>query len=379
MRLLEYQAKAIFRQYGIAVPNSVLIEKADELKKLNFPVVLKAQVLMGGRGKAGAIKVVEDYEAAKSTYQNLMGMKVRNETVHAILAEEKQTILQEYYLSLLIDKASAAPMFIASAEGGMEIEQVSKERPEKILKMGIDPLLGMQSYDIRKLATFLGLPVKEVGPIMQAMMDIFKANDATLIEINPLARTEKGLIALDGKMVLDDKAEFRHEDLFAPLKARQDAADKEQLSHSQLLAKGWDITYVPLEGDLGLISDGAGTGMLTLDLIKDEGGFAANFCELGGLANADRMNKSLEILALNPHIRAVMVSLIGGLTRMDDMAEGIVNFVRNHPARFRLAVRMCGTKAEEGKALLNCVGIESGEDLVTEVVKAVRLAKEAAL
>jgi len=367
MRLLEYQAKELFRQHGIPVPPSVLVHSEADLSGLPYPLVLKAQVLTGGRGKAGAIKVVDDFTAAASTYQNLLGRKVKNESVHAVLAEQKQGVLQEYYLSLLIDKASAAPSFVASASGGMDIEEVS-----------IDPLLGLQSFEIRKLAFFLGLPEKEVAPIMRALFEIYQAYDATLIEINPLARTESGLLALDAKLVLDDKARFRHEDLFTQLELGQNQNNDENLDPSQQLAKKWEITYVPLRGDLGLVSDGAGTGMLTLDLIEDSGGFAANFCELGGLANADRMQKSLELLALNARVKTVIVSLIGGLTRMDDMAEGIVAFVRKHPDRFKVAVRMCGTKAEEGRALLAEYGIESGEDLVMEVAHAVQLAREAA-
>jgi succinyl-CoA synthetase beta subunit len=379
MRLLEYQAKDLFKKHGIPVPQSTIVHSEADLRDLRYPLVLKAQVLTGGRGKVGAIKVVDDFRTAASTYKILLGMKVKHETVHAVLAEQKQTILQEYYLSLLIDKASASPLFVASASGGMDIEEVSQKNPEKILKLAIDPLLGLQSFEIRKLAFFLGLPEKELTPFMRALFEIYQTYDATLIEINPLARTESGLLALDAKLVLDEKARFRHNDLFTQLEAGQKQSDWDNLDPSQRLAKDWEITYVPLTGDLGLVSDGAGTGMLTLDLVKDAGGFAANFCELGGLANADRMHKSLEILALNSKVKTVIVSLIGGLTRMDDMAEGITAFVRTHPDRFKLAVRMCGTKAEEGRALLRKFGIESGEDLVTEVSKAVQLAREVAL
>ena len=378
MRLLEYQAKNLFKQHGIPVPQSVIVRSVADLRDLQYPQVLKAQVLTGGRGKAGGIKVVEDYPTAASTYQQLLGMKIKNESVHAILAEQKQDILQEYYLSLLIDKASATPLFVASASGGMDIEEVSRESPEKILKLKIDPLLGLQSFEVRKLAFFLGLSEKEITPFMHALYQIYQAYDATLIEINPLARTEPGLLALDAKLVLDDKARYLHEELFTQLELEQKQNNGEILDPSQKLANEWEITYVPLTGDLGLVSDGAGTGMLTLDLIKDAGGFAANFCELGGLANADRMQQSLEILAQNARIKTVIVSLIGGLTRMDDMAEGITRFVREHPDRFELAVRMCGTKADEGRAILAEYSIESGEDLVTEVARAVELAREAA-
>jgi succinyl-CoA synthetase beta subunit len=379
MRLLEYQAKDLFKKHGIPVPQSIIVHSEADLRDLRYPLVLKAQVLTGGRGKAGAIKVVDNFRTAANTYQMLLGMKVKHERVHTVLAEQKQTILQEYYLSLLIDKASASPLFVASASGGMDIEEVSKKDPEKILKLAIDPILGLQSFEIRKLAFFLDLPEKKLAPFIRALFEIYQKYDATLIEINPLARTESGLVALDAKLVLDEKARFRHNDLFTELEAGQKSADEDNLDPSQRLANEREITYVPLTGDLGLVSDGAGTGMLTLDLIKDAGGFAANFCELGGLANADRMHKSLEILALNSKVKTVIVSLIGGLTRMDDMAEGITAFVRAHPGRFKLAVRMCGTKAEEGRILLSKFDIEAGEDLVTEVSKAVQLAKEATL
>lgn len=378
MRLLEYQAKRIFQKFGIPVPKATLIRDLADLEQLHYPQILKAQVLAGGRGKAGAIKVANDASSAAEITQNLLDMRVKKEKVHAVLAEQKQDVRQEYYLSLMIDKASAAPLFMTSASGGMDIEEVSRKEPDKILKMPIDPLLGLQSFETRKLAFFLGISVKELTPFVQALFEIYRTYDASLIEINPLARTDLGLLALDAKLVLDEKARFRHETLFAELEEEQNKVGSDDLDPCQKLAKEWDITYVPLTGDLGLVSDGAGTGMLTLDLIEDCGGFAANFCELGGLANADRMEKSLKILALNPKIKTVMVSLIGGLTRMDDMAEGIINFARDNPDRFKLAVRMCGTKAVKGRAMLEELCIKSGEDLVTEVTRAVKLAREAA-
>lgn len=376
MRLFEYQAKQIFKENGIPVPTSVLVKSLTDIPRDFLPAVYKAQMLTGGRGKAGAVKVVEQPSRIDQTYQDLMKIKIKNESVHAILVEEKKPIKKEYYLSLVVDKQRAVPVFIASPDGGVDIEQVSRETPDRIIKLPVDILLGLQEYEIRRIAKFMGIAdVASLAVMMRAMVAMFKNEDATLVEINPLADTGSGLVALDAKMILDEKASFRHAERFEKIRQDQGSLEPEGLTESERMAKGWDMTYVQLDGDVGIISDGAGTGMLTLDLVRDAGGRAANFCELGGLGDADRMHKGLQVVTANPKIKVVLISLIGGITRMDDMANGIAAFLKTKPSPVPIFVRMCGTQEEEGMRILKEWDILVDHDLAAVVNKAVEVAR----
>ncbi|NLG87536.1 MAG: succinate--CoA ligase subunit beta [Firmicutes bacterium] len=371
MKLFEFQAKRIFAQYGLPVPESDLLLSSQDLPELPFPLILKAQVLTGGRGKAGGIKICSDKKELGSLLTELFNMRIKGEPVRAVLAEEKAKINQEFYLSITLQGSKARPLIIASPAGGMDIEQVAAKTPEKIIKIPIDPLIGPQDYQIRYLAKRMGYQNKtELKNFVANLYQAFCELDATLLEINPLASTDKGLVALDGKVTLDDKANFRQEALFKELLAEQQdlpGADPASAHMSEDT-----ITYVPLTGTVGLISDGAGTGMLTLDLIKDAGGEAANFCEMGGLTSPEIMYKAMETVLSDPNVKSLLVVLIGGFNRMDEMAEGIVKYKKVHGLNIPVIVRMCGTMEEEGKELMAQAGIPTYDDLLEAVGAAVK-------
>lgn len=380
MRLLEFQAKKLFSEYGIPIPRGVLVKSKDDTRNLRFPVILKAQIPVGGRGKAGAIRTAKQAEEAAAIVDELFNSNIKGWPVQALLAEEQVEVEQELYLALLIDKLANLPLIMVSATGGIDIEKVAKKSPEKVVKKHLQPTVGLQQdYIVRYLGKSIGLVggyLDGFRSIVNRAYAIFYDCDATLVEINPLAVNSNGLVALDAKVLLDDKAAYRHDDLFTKLREEQKQLMKSRKSVAEQLAEEADTIYVPLDGNVGMISDGAGTGMLTLDLIQDTGGQAANFCELGGRAGPESMQRALEIILANPRVKVILIGLIGGLTRMDEMADGILHYLEHHGKSMPLIVRMCGTQEDVGKAKLRTVGIETFEDLETAVRTAVKLARE---
>lgn len=376
MRLLEFQAKRILKDRGIPVPKGVLVCSPEDLNQIALPAVLKAQVPVGGRGKAGAIRRVNQPKEAQTAIQELFASTVKGYPVAALLAEEPVEIKREVYIAYLIDKQVNLPLLMASSAGGVDIEEVARSSPSKIIKKHIDPILGVQDFMIRSLAKALKIDdTRGLWNLIQAMVTLFHEVDASLVEINPLAITSGGMVALDAKLILDDKAAYRHKELFETLQSEQKRLDRRKKTLPEELAEGTGVTYVPLDGDIGIIADGAGTGMLTLDLIHEFGGRAANFCEMGGLSNAGTMEKAIEVILANPRVRVLLIGLIGGMTRMDEMAEGIVQYIQKTKRDFPMAIRMVGTKADVGKAKLQEVGIEPFEDLSAAVEAAVERAK----
>jgi len=376
MRLLEFQAKRILKDRGIPVPKGVLVSSPEDLNQIALPAVLKAQVPVGGRGKAGAIRRVNQPKEAQTAIQELFASTVKGYPVAALLAEEPVEIKREVYIAYLIDKQVNLPLLMASSAGGVDIEEVARSSPSKIIKKHIDPILGVQDFMIRSLAKALKIDdTRGLWNLIQAMVTLFHEVDTSLVEINPLAITSGGMVALDAKLILDDKAAYRHKELFETLQSEQKRLDRRKKTLPEELAEGTGVTYVPLDGDIGIIADGAGTGMLTLDLIHEFGGRAANFCEMGGLSNAGTMEKAIEVILANPRVRVLLIGLIGGMTRMDEMAEGIVQYTQKTKRDFPMAIRMVGTKADVGKAKLQEVGIEPFEDLSAAVEAAVKRAK----
>ena len=375
MRLLEFQAKRLFLKHGILVPRNVLLESSTNLENLPYPVMLKAQVPVGGRGKAGAIRPAADANQAALVLGELLNTFIKGNLVRVVLAEEKVEVRKEIYLAILIDKLAKLPVIMASDAGGVDIEQVAGERPTRIPKKYIDPFIGLSDYTVRYLAERIGAKeyFRDFAKLVYSLFDIFQSYDCTLVEINPLAVTSNGLLALDAKIVLDDKAAYRHGELFRTLEDEQTRSRQANTSKAEQLAKDKGITYVSLDGNVGMISDGAGTGMLTVDLIKDAGGQAANFCELGGFGGKESMQQALEVVLANPRVKVLLISLIGGLTRMDEVADGIVAYLEGHELAVPLVVRMCGTQEEAGRARLQAVWIEAVDDLLT----AIRIAVDA--
>lgn len=375
MKLYEFQGKELFARCGIPVPKRRLVRSFEDLETLDAPLVLKSQVLSGGRGKAGGVVVCDDNASLVQEGKRLIGSSLKGERVLALLAEEKVDILQEYYLSFVIDGELKKPLIIASAAGGMEIEKVAEEEPEKILKLSFDPLAGPSDYHFRRIADFLSLrnELKDLRKVLRAMYALFNQYDASLIEINPLVKTSAGLIALDSKINLDDDAEFRQKEIFQEFQEQQNVI---QQNNAKAKDEG-TITYVPLDGNIGMISDGAGTGMLSLDLIRDFGGEAADFCEMGGLTSPDVMYQAMETVfnRATKELKSLLVILIGGFNRMDEMAEGIIRYKNDHGLSVPLFVRLCGTMETEGKKMMIDSGLPVFDDLEEAVEKAVMAAE----
>lgn len=367
MKLYEFQGKQLFSEYGIPIPKGNIIFSRNEIVNINNPVVLKSQVLTGGRGKAGGIKVWDGKENINNILNDMFSEEIKGEKVAGVLIEEKVEILNEFYLSITYDGSTATPLIVVSASGGVEIEVVAEKNPKKIAKIPFNILTGPKDYQIKYISEFLGYDnYKEIKNIISKLYCIYNNCDATLVEINPLVVTKNGLVALDSKIVLDDNAEYRNRSLFTKYKNQQQSCGQNNYK-----VRKDTITYVSLDGTIGLISDGAGTGMLALDLIKDAGGEAANFCELGGITNAEVMYDSMKIVLENPNVKSLLIVLIGGFNRMDEMAKGIVKYKEEYGLDIPIAIRMCGTLEEIGKDIMHKVNIATFDKLQDAVNEAV--------
>ena len=370
MKLYEFQGKSLFREAGIPVPKGAVVTASDR-SGLFAPSAVKAQVLSGGRGKAGGVLLASTMEEAEKAAGSILSMELKGEPVKAVLVEEKMNIRAEYYLAVTFDGEAGTPLFMASASGGMDIESVAEHAPEKILKLPVDSLWGLTDYKIREMADFLGYEnKKEFASFSRKLWNLFREKEAVLVEINPLVVTDSGLVALDAKIEIDDDAKPRLKELF-----KRNLSEQASITGKGADADHGTITYVPLDGNVGLISDGAGTGMLTLDLIRDFGGSAADFCEMGGLTSPEVMYSAMDqVFSDKKDIKSLLVVLIGGFNRMDEMAEGITAYLRDHSVSIPLVVRLCGTMEEEGKTIMKEAGLPVYDDLRTAVADAVRFA-----
>ena len=370
MKLYEFQGKSLFREAGIPVPKGAVVTASDR-SGLFAPSAVKAQVLSGGRGKAGGVLLASTMEEAEKAAGSILSMELKGEPVKAVLVEEKMNIRAEYYLAVTFDGEAGTPLFMASASGGMDIESVAEHAPEKILKLPVDSLWGLTDYKIREMADFLGYEnKKEFASFARKLWNLFREKEAVLVEINPLVVTDSGLVALDAKIEIDDDAKPRLKELF-----KRNLSEQASITGKGADADHGTITYVPLDGNVGLISDGAGTGMLTLDLIRDFGGSAADFCEMGGLTSPEVMYSAMDqVFSDKKDIRSLLVVLIGGFNRMDEMADGITAYLRDHSVSIPLVVRLCGTMEEEGKTIMKEAGLPVYDDLRTAVADAVRFA-----
>lgn len=372
MNLFEFEGKQLFRDAGIPVPQSCLAPSSEALPDLPFPFVLKAQTMTGGRGKAGGIKVCQNEADFRQYALAILGMTIKGHPVHGLLAEEMVSPERELYLSITLQGVKA-PTLIASAMGGMEIERVAAEHPQELLRIELDPFLGLKAYQRRALARKLKVADDaKFAAFLERLQKIFFEKDALLVEINPLGVIGGELVAMDAKVVLDDHARFRHEPLFSALEET-----RASLGYHTPQGDGTTITYVPLDGEIGLISDGAGTGMLALDLVTQAGGRVASFCELGGTTPAEVMYKAMEYTCKSQaQLKSILVVLIGGFNRMDDMANGITRYLADHPTRIPIFTRMCGTMEEEGFRIMDEAGLFTCRGLTETVEKAVGAAKE---
>ncbi len=366
MKIHEYQAKGLLAKFGVPVPRGHAVFDKDGARvaaqQLGTPVVVvKAQIHAGGRGKAGGVKLAKSPEEAASLAEKMLGMKLvtpqtgeEGRIVRRLLVEEGLDIKRELYLSLVVDRAAGAPVFMASAAGGMEIEEVAKENPEAIIRQRIDPAAGFQPYHARKLAFGLGLPAEMMGTALQFLQSVYRAFlelDASLLEINPLIVTGDGkLIALDAKVQLDDNALFRHPDY-------KDLRDLDEETPLEVEASKFKLNYIKLDGTIACMVNGAGLAMATMDIIKLSGGNPANFLDVGGGASEEQVKNAFRILLSDPNVRAVFVNIFGGILRCDVLASGVVNAAKELKFKVPVVVRMEGTNVDQGQAILKNSGL----------------------
>jgi succinyl-CoA synthetase beta subunit len=378
MKIHEYQSKRIFAEYGVPIPNGKVAitpqEAYDIAKDLGGRVIVKSQVLVGGRGKAGGVKLANNPDEAKERAAEILGMDIKGLTVRKVLVDEASNIASEIYLGITNDRAKRMPVMMVSAAGGVDIEEVARETPEKIIKVYINPLLGLQGYQIRDIAASIELPRKnwkEFGAIANGLWKAYKGSDATLAEINPLIITEEEtLLAVDGKMLIDDSALFRHVDL-------ADMRDIDTEAETETIAREHDLAYIQLDGDIGCMVNGAGLAMTTMDIVKFFGGSPANFLDIGGGANAEKVAAAFRIILSDPKVKAVLINIFGGITRGDEVAKGILAAMEEVKPDVPMVVRLVGTNAEEGRALLANADMITAETLAEAAQKAVEVAKEA--
>ena len=362
MNIHEYQAAELFAKYGLPTnPGRVARSAAEAAEHAQFfggAVVLKAQVHSGGRGKAGGIKLAKSPEEAEGLAGQILGMDIRGHTVRQVLVAPAVDIAKEYYLGAILDREQRGITLMGSAEGGVEIEQVARESPEKIIKVLADPLLGLQDYEARELAFGLGVDAAQVNAFVAVVKGLYRAftgEDASLVEINPLIQTGEGQwLALDSKMVLDDNALGRHPGV-------ENLRDLEEENATELAARAAGLAFVKLDGDIGCMVNGAGLSMATMDAIKMHGGAPANFLDVGGGASSDQVVTGLRLILTDPGVKAILFNIFGGIARCDVIAQGIVDGLRQIEVRVPLVVRLPGTNQEEGRRILR----DSGESLIT--------------
>lgn len=387
MNLHEYQAKQVFAQYGMPVPNNQVVESgagvSAALEKLSGDRwVVKAQVHAGGRGKAGGVKLLDSAAAVTQAVNDMIGTNLvtyqtneKGQPVNQVLIEEISNIKRELYLGAVIDRASQRVVIMASTEGGMEIEKVAEKTPEKILKATINPLTGLQPYQSRELAFGLGLEgdqIKQFARLLDGFAKMFVEKDLSLVEINPLVVTDEGqLICLDGKINVDDNALYRQKDILA-------MRDESQEDERENRAKEWDLNYISLDGDIGCMVNGAGLAMATMDLIKLCGGEPANFLDVGGGATKERVSEAFKIILSDANVKGILVNIFGGIVRCDLIAEGIIGAVEEVHVSVPVVVRLEGNNAERGSQLLSESNVniiaannltDAAEKIVAEVKK----------
>jgi succinyl-CoA synthetase beta subunit len=381
LKIHEYQAKAILARHGVPVPRGEVAftpaEAGEIARRLGYPVVVKAQIHAGGRGKGGGVKVVKTADEAEQVSRDMIGMTlVTHQTgpegriVSRVLIEEGLQIDRELYLGLVIDRAAKRPVMMVSPAGGMEIEKVAEETPHLIFKEHISPSIGLAPFQARKLSFALGLPPESVlkaTKVMSAIYETFRATDASLVEINPLIVTRAGdLLALDAKMTFDDNALYRHPDI----RELRDLGEEDPL---EIEASKFSLNYIRLDGTIGCMVNGAGLAMATMDIIKLAGGEPANFLDVGGGANADQIRNAFKILMADTNVRAVLINVFGGILRCDLLAQGVIAAVKELSVNVPIVVRMEGTNVAEGKRLLTESGLafttaDSMDDAAKSVV-----------
>jgi len=378
--LYEYQGKELLRKYGVETLEGIVAETPEEARQaaesFGGTVAVKAQVLTGGRGKAGGIKVVNRPEEAESAAEQILGMDIRGHTVRRVLVEAGADIQTEMYLSVTVDRAAKRPLILFSTEGGVDIEEVAERNPEAIVRLHVDPLLGLLAYQVRELVFSAGLEgdaAKGVGKVLNNLYKAFEDLDASLVEINPLVVTGDGrVLALDAKVTVDNSSLYRHGDI-------AELHDVEAADPQEQRAQEVGLQYVKLDGDVGILGNGAGLVMSTLDVVAQAGGEPANFCDVGGGADAEKISTALDIVTSNEQVRSVLFNIFGGITRGDEVARGLLSAIERTGIDLPIVVRLDGTNAEEGRRILaenTPDNVVTEETMLDAARRAVELARD---
>ena len=352
MNLFEYQGKDLYKKYSITTPKSIHINSMSDLTEnhdLNFPLVVKAQVQVGGRGKAGGIKLAKNKQELEEHINSILGMDIKGHKVESLLIEEASEILSEYYISFTLDRSEKKYLMMLSSKGGMDIEEVAENSPEDLIKIHISPSLGLDSNMINQAIKDAKLNldyIDELHEIIYKLYTLFTEGDCDLVEVNPLAITKQGVTALDSKVSLDMNAIYRHEDF---IKYEEEIP----IPESEKFAKSKGLNFIKLDGSVGIIGNGAGLVMSTLDVVAEHGGKAANFCDIGGGAKAETVTAALEVLESEKEVTSVLINIFGGITRCDLVAEGIVEATNGKVLKWPLVVRLDGTNSKEGLEILS--------------------------
>ncbi len=377
MKLHEYQSKAIFAESGVPIPRGRVASSANEARsiaqELGGRVVVKAQVLVGGRGKAGGVRLANSPSEAEELATKILGMKIKDLPVRKILVDEAAEPVTEIYLGVTNDRTMSCPVMIASSEGGVDIEEVARTDPEKIVRVYVDPLLGLQDFQARYLASSIELPGEHWREFIRICLGLFEAyerTDSTLAEINPLVITkDERLLALDGKIVLDDNGLFRHPELV-------EMRDIDEEAPVEREARMYGLSYVKLDGEIGCMVNGAGLAMATMDLTKLAGGKPANFLDIGGGASSEKVAAGLRIILSDPNVEVVLINVFGGITRCDEVARGILSAIEAEKPEVPMIARLVGTNEEEGRRLLADANMITASSLEEAARLAVTTAKE---
>ena len=363
MKFFEYSAKEIFKREGIPVPESYVAINAKEAgkatSKINKPVALKSQVLIGGRGKAGGIKFADSPKNAKKVVKEILGMEIKGEKVKKVLVEEKINILSEFYISVAMDRSAKKPLIMASTEGGVDIEEVAKNNPDKIIKYHINPLDEFMPYQSREIARKMGVEnhlISHMGGFILKLFKVFQKYDATIAEINPLVLTPEGLIAADAKLEIDDDSLWRHKEFTTLEEAKKD-----------------EFAYVTLEGDIAVIGNGAGLTLTGMDMINLYGGKPATFLDIGGGASQQNISRAINLVLSEPNVKVIFLNVLGGITRANDVANGVIDVLNSAERKVPLVIRLTGTNEEEGQHILTEAGIPYETSMEAAAKKAVEL------
>lgn len=352
MNLFEYQGKDLYKKYSITTPKSIFIKSISDLTEnhgLSFPLVVKAQVQVGGRGKAGGIKVAKNHQELEEHIDAILGMDIKGHKVESLLIEEASEIISEYYISFTLDRSEKKYLMMLSSKGGMDIEEVAANSPEDLIKIYISPSLGLESKIITQAIKDANLNldyIDELHEIISKLYKLFTEGDCDLVEVNPLAITNQGVSALDSKVSLDMNAIYRHDDF-------KKYEEEIPIPESEKFAKSKGLNFIKLDGSVGIIGNGAGLVMSTLDVVAEHGGKAANFCDIGGGAKAETVTAALEVLESEEEVTSVLINIFGGITRCDLVAEGIVEATKGKVLKWPLIVRLDGTNSKEGLEILS--------------------------